>query len=885
MSSEFSVLLRRLRHEAGMTQEVLAERAKVGVRTIRGLETGERADPRVTTVRLLADALGLSPGESEELLAAALRRTGKASPPDESTGPTGEGSPPDEPAVPTGEGSPPDEPTVPTGEGPRPGESAGPAGEGPMPDEPAGHIEPAGRVEPAGHIEPAAGQPGSALHATLADVAEQLAQAVAARWRREEEQRQIHDPYPLPVRWRPAAEELTDHWANIRRLPAGDARGPLDLSGRLNEIVGVYRRIPSGRLVVLGRSGSGKTILAVRFVLDHLTSRARTEAVPVIFSIGSWDPTVLTFRDWLTTQLTRDHPGLAAPGPGGANLAAALVETGRVLPVLDGFDEIADGLRRPALEALNATTLPLLLTSRPSEYAAAVAETDVLTSAAAVDLTDLTLRDLADYLPRSTRKARGGARGGSGAQASGAPGSVPDVARQAGLPAPALPATAWDPVLSELRERPHSRAAAQLAAVLTTPLMVTLARAVYSDTPGNDPAALLDTRRFGSPEELEDHLLHNFTAAAYRPRPDHRPGSRPQRTFDPDRAQYWLGYLAHHLTRLDTPNLEWWRLGCGLRRSTRTLVTALVICLVIGLIDTVVGTLFDPLGFQLADGLVAGPLAGLMFGITYWFLVAAKNTAVAPSSVGMKVFGGRGRMFGGKGKGFGREGGISGGGGRNWRRPLSRLGIGLLFGLVLGFGYGFVRGVLNGLFLGIGFPTTLTIGLGDGIIYGLVFALAAGPSFGLLTLLETPLDIRSAINPLSLLRTNCRTVVLQLLVWAPAFGLLVGVGSWSVSRTMSAILGPLVWNLMASLKLGVISGLGGALGYALGLTAWGQWAVFARIWLPLTGRLPWSVLTFLEDAYQRGVLRQAGAVYQFRHARLQRHLARAYRTRHRSEAA
>ena len=36
--------------------------------------------------------------------------------------------------------------------------------------------------------------------------------------------------------------------------------------------------------------------------------------------------------------------------------------------------------------------------------------------------------------------------------------------------------------------------------------------------------------------------------------------------------------------------------------------------------------------------------------------------------------------------------------------------------------------------------------------------------------------------------------------------------------------------------------------------------------------------TFLADAYRRGVLRQSGAVYQFRHVRLQQHLAKAYRT-------
>ncbi|MFI9237626.1 helix-turn-helix domain-containing protein [Streptomyces sp. NPDC053079] len=796
MASEFSALLRRLRRDAGMTQETLAERAGVGVRTIRGLETGERADPRVTTVRLLADALGLAPEDREELLAAAISRTGNGNQPDEATGhrqPDGSPGPGNRPDLPTGRGNPPDESTA--------------------------------------HVRPVTGQPGSAFQEALADVGEQLAQAVAARWQREEEHRQVHDPYPLPVRWQPAPEELTDHWANIRCLPAGVGDGPLDLSGRLDEIVGVYRRIPSGRLVVLGRPGSGKTVLAVRFVLDHLKSRARTDAVPVIFSIGSWDPTALTFRDWLTRQLTRDHPGLAAPGPAGASLAAALVESGRVLPVLDGFDEIAGGLRRPALEALNATTLPLVLTSRPSEYAAAVAETDVLTSAAAVILTDLTLGDLADYLPRTTRKARGG-----------------DPAR-----------TAWDPVLSELRERPHSRAGADLAAVLTTPLMVTLARAVYSDTPGHDPVSLLDTGRFGSPAELEEHLLDNFVAAVYRPRPEHRPGGGARRDVEPERARYWLGYLAHHLDRLDTPNLEWWRLGSGLRRSTRTLVTALVICLVIGLVDCLVGTLFDTLEFQLPDGLVVGTIGGFMFGILHWFMVAARDTAVAPSGVRMKM---------------------SGRDGKAARRAASQLVIGLLAGLVFGFGYGFIRGIHDGIVFGVGPAMTLRAGLYDGMIYGLPFSLAAGPTFGLLGLLQTPLDIRSAISPASLLRTNCRTVTAQLLVWAPTFGLLVGVGAGVVVRVLPALLGPIAWNTASSLKLGLISGLCGVLGYSLSLTAWGQWVVFSRIWLPLTGRLPWSVVGFLEDAYERGVLRQAGAVYQFRHARLQDHLARTYRARH-----
>ena len=38
-------------------------------------------------------------------------------------------------------------------------------------------------------------------------------------------------------------------------------------------------------------------------------------------------------------------------------------------------------------------------------------------------------------------------------------------------------------------------------------------------------------------------------------------------------------------------------------------------------------------------------------------------------------------------------------------------------------------------------------------------------------------------------------------------------------------------------------------------------------------RLPWQLMSFLADAHRRGVLRQAGAVYQFRHIELQHRLA------------
>jgi len=50
----------------------------------------------------------------------------------------------------------------------------------------------------------------------------------------------------------------------------------------------------------------------------------------------------------------------------------------------------------------------------------------------------------------------------------------------------------------------------------------------------------------------------------------------------------------------------------------------------------------------------------------------------------------------------------------------------------------------------------------------------------------------------------------------------------------------------------------------------------ARIWLFARGQMPWRTLGFLADAHRRGVLRQMGAVYQFRHIRLQERLAVAH---------
>ena len=67
----FGALLRRHRLAAGLTQEALAERAGVSAKAVSELERDPARRPRLASVGLLADALGLTPDERAALLAEA----------------------------------------------------------------------------------------------------------------------------------------------------------------------------------------------------------------------------------------------------------------------------------------------------------------------------------------------------------------------------------------------------------------------------------------------------------------------------------------------------------------------------------------------------------------------------------------------------------------------------------------------------------------------------------------------------------------------------------------------------------------------------------------------------------------------------------------------
>ncbi|MFD8981234.1 helix-turn-helix domain-containing protein [Streptomyces sp. NPDC059564] len=822
MADQLGTLLRRLRTESGLTQEELAERAKVSVRTIRRLENNSSTDHRLTTVYLVADALGAGP-EDRRALAATLAKT--------EPGPESQSTPAAERPAETPAETPAESSNVTSGEPPAEISAA------PIPDS----------------FPDRRRMPG-----VLAEAAEELAREVRRRWRLEEEQRRVHDPYALPVRWQSAPAKLTDRPENIQQLPPGVAPSRVNLDGDLRDAAKVYRRITSGRLVVLGRAGSGKSILTIRLALDLLDASAPADPVPVIFSLGSWDPTATELRDWLADRLLRDHPHLVQRVHNGPTLAAALVGADLILPVLDGFDEIAEGLRADALRALNATSLRLVLTSRRAEFAEAVHTVEApLVSAAGIELVDLTPGDLTDYLPRTARPVT--TRGGTQDPNTGV----------------------WDRVLEALHTQ-DTEGARNLAGVLSTPLMVILARTIYSDAAGADPEDLLNTTRFPTEHALEEHLLAGFVPTLYRRRAPVRtahgghPPRQPDR--DPERVRRWLGYLAHHLVsvdELDQQDLAWWRIGDSLRRSTRVLAVALTCALSVTVAEWFVGLIAHQLGAAVAagvgqvffEGALLGPIAGLAFGTVYWLMSRFGGITFEPAHVRLRLPGTRHRTRVGSGP---------------VRAFTSRFGAVLPGGFVMGAGCACALTLERVLYDVIPLTSAAVIDatLTNVLAFGLIFASAVGVVFGLMAVFEAPLDIASAATPVSLLSANRATVRRQVIVLVPALTLAIALGGGLVVQVIGPLVGPLNWPLPDALFIGAVGGLGGAFCYALGFTAWGQWVILTRVWLPLTGKLPWNAAEFLDDAYGRGVLRQTGAVYQFRHSRLQHHLGDAYRRHH-----
>jgi NACHT domain-containing protein len=572
------------------------------------------------------------------------------------------------------------------------------------------------------------------------EVLEVLAETIAWEGREEEQLRRLHDPEPLPAHWHAVGPPVSDYWLNIRTDGEGS---PLAIDGRFSGISQLFvYKLQRPRLVILGDAGSGKTALATRLMLDTIAGRSKGDPVPVLISLSTWNPGSERLASWVAQRLSVDYSAMHDK-----ENTAKLIRSGLIVPVLDGLDEMPVQHQALAIKSINSlgAQYPLILTSRGEEYRELVANADVLTGAAVIQLERLAPLTVCSYLRRSTPPSR---------------------------------EAEWERVFKRITQRPRGH----LAAALSTPLAISLVRSNYESAAAS-PAELLD-RKFKNENDILLHLIARLVPSVF-------PGPPADSYTDSRKAEDSLGFFADELRRTKSPYISWWDVaeaaggGASLMMFLIWLIGALIFWQV-GNVGVAIVYFMTAMG------------VGALFQY---------KTMTAPLIVSLNP--------------------------RRFVRPFLRV-----------LGLGSALGVIN--FPFIGDPNVIyggiAVGFGGGIVLGISEAFTA------------PVDVARASSPIATLRSERRISIIT----GAFIGFLIGALYSIADGATHGLIG---------FAAGIIGGLSGIL--------CGHWGGFllARVVLSIREKTPLRLMLFWDIAHKRGVLRQSGASYQFRHSLLQGSLA------------
>ncbi|MEU3923283.1 NACHT domain-containing protein [Streptomyces sp. NPDC029004] len=762
-----------------------------------------------------------------------------------------------------------------------------------------------------------------------------LAAEVRDQWEDEAKIRGLYQPRPLPIAWRTADAELAEDWSLLRASALAWPNGPPGgavgwpssadgLAGQDQEIGDVFlSRIPTRRLVVLGEPGSGKTMLLVRLLLELIERRTAEDPVPVLFSMATWDPEQWTLEEWMARQLCQSHPWLLAPmranpaTPENHFLAEVLISRHEILPVLDGFDELPAALRAEALAAVSRTLgvrQPVVISSRAGEYRATGVR---LEGAAAIELRAVDPHEAAAFLRRGASEPLSGtnSRWHPVEAQFGTPSPVGRalstplglfLARTLYSPRPgtSLPHSSAAPVPSELLEAgrfPSRQAVDQHLlsgfipasygpdAAQARRVLARLARHLEEEGGGSPDITWWDLRQLLPPRRAARTVAAVLgvtvfvTSAAATLMTATTPG-----IGRGGNIVYCLGAGALYglLTALTVAGVgrhlvavaacaaafvQYRVIVAGPWSAADIFTAGLTVWLAFPALRRVAGRLRGTSPLRSVALAVVGALIG---GWAYGALNYLAFTVAPPASIPPSTLAGYSLR---QGAALGLFLGLAyaarvalteapiGPGGRvvwrwNWSGFRAAFGLGGALTLLAAWAGQAAPPMIS--------PASTFADVSTVLLAGVIVALMAGmvgaAGFGLTV--RRP-DLASAISP--------RTVLAQDQATSVAMGFSTGIAFMIVFGLAAALI--TVTGGISISHAGSVTLLCGLLGAALGALQHTSYILFlvAQRYLARHEGFPRDLMAFLDEAHQyRGVLRQIGPVYQFRHIDLQRHLAR-----------
>jgi WD40 repeat protein len=670
------------------------------------------------------------------------------------------------------------------------------------------------------------------------DLASQLVEVLKDEWHREVRARSLLDTSIIPIAWAEVHGEATELF-DLTRASAIEPDGRVTGSSLSTKklLAKHYLDLPDRRLVVLGQPGAGKSALALLLALALSEMREPGEPVPILLPASTWDPVRRSFREWIVEWVARAHYG------GREDVTQVLLDQGLVFPVVDGLDEIPEPQRRSAIASINDAVKagsPVLITCRSIEYNDLIqAGSPTLSRAPVIEVLPVPAQDAITYLKRV------------------------DLAD----------GHSWDGLATALRSPDH----VPIRAALSTPLMISLCRLVISRLNMNPDVLAEGTRRFESRHSVEDYLTERVIDAAYAPRtgiPAFETIGRP--SCSPETAKKRLTFIANYLHTYNERDFYWWRisdrllspwmgpgLGVGIGVITAVVVASWIA--VFGNRDAPVMQLSQALTVSFAAGGVAAILATIVWDV-------GDNQEPSQLNLSFRDVGPRFRL------GY-RTGTIA------VALPGLTLVIALL-AIISVNGSWTLRNVQIFLECCAG---VLSASAAVGIAFGGYYAFSAPPtgaivaSPSILAKWDRQASVFCGLIAAGLLALT----VPPCLLLGAFFGTLLsktasGWAGWPAPFELMTLAQASLHNVTVGAFRSATLALGGlvivpAVGIFILIFITRAWPRFVVVRLKLAFRrqLPWRMLPFLDEARDLNVLRSAGVGYQFRHIRLQEHLAGA----------